>query len=388
LKIYAVGGAIRDTLLGLPVHDIDYVVVGSSPAEMIALGYRPVGSEFPVFLHPTTQAEYALARTERKTGRGYQGFIFHAEPEVTLEEDLERRDLTINAMAQALDSAGQLAGPIIDPYGGQADLSNRILRHVSPAFTEDPLRLLRLARFAAALPRFAIAPETMLVAQSIARSGELQDLSAERIWQEISRGFGATEPLRMLEVFQATGAAPILLARGTEEQLADGQASKALAIALNLISPSEDKATDVCAVVLSNLPATDITQWAEQVRMPNRTRDYAILFSALRNLVLAGPLSAQGAMTWFNRADVWRKPERAQALLHLLKQLNLLSEPLRLALEAAQEVDTAQIAQANTSLQDLNTQSVAAQKNPGEAIRIAIEAARLKAIEPYCAKAP
>jgi len=143
LKIYAVGGAIRDTLLGLPVHDIDYVVVGSRPAEMIALGFRPVGSEFPVFLHPTTQAEYALARTERKTGRGYQGFIFHAEPEVTLEEDLERRDLTINAMAQALDSAGQLAGPIIDPYGGQADLSNRILRHVSPAFTEDPLRLLR-----------------------------------------------------------------------------------------------------------------------------------------------------------------------------------------------------------------------------------------------------
>ena len=178
------------------------------------------------------------------------------------------------------------------------------------------------------------------------------------------------------------------MARGTEEQLADRQASKALAIALNLISPSEDKATDVCAVILSNLSAAEITQWAEQVRMPNRIRDYALLFSALRNLVLAGPLSAQGAMTWFNRADVWRKPERAQVLLHLLKQLNLLAEPLRLALEAAQEVDTAQIAQANTSLQDLNTQSVAAQKNPGEAIRIAIEAARLKAIEPYCAKAP
>jgi len=305
-----------------------------------------------------------------------------------LEEDLGRRDLTINAMAQALDSAGQLSGPIIDPYGGQADLASQILRHVSPAFTEDPLRLLRLARFAAALPRFAIAPETMLVAQSIVRSGELQDLSAERIWQEISRGFGANEPLRMLEVFQATGAAPILLARGTEELLADRQASKALAIALNLISPSEDKAADVCAVILSNLSAAEITQWAEQVRMPNRIRDYALLFSALRNLVLAGPLSAQGAMTWFNRADVWRKPERAQALLHLLKQLNLLAEPLRLALEAAQGVDAAQIAQANTSLQDLNTQSVAAQKNPGEAIRIAIEAARLKAIEPYCAKAP
>ncbi|MCE7526417.1 polynucleotide adenylyltransferase [Polynucleobacter sp. IMCC 30228] len=384
MKIYAVGGAIRDALLGLPVHDIDYVVVGSSPAEMSALGYRPVGSEFPVFLHPTTQAEYALARTERKTGRGYQGFTFHAEPDVSLEEDLGRRDLTINAMAQALDSAGQLSGPIIDPYGGQADLAARILRHVSPAFAEDPLRLLRLARFAAALPSFAIAPETMQVAQTIVRSGELQDLSAERVWQEISRGFGSTQPLRMLEVFQATGAAAILLAHGTEEQLADVQAAKALAIALNLISLSEDKAADVCAVVLSNLSAADITQWAEHVRMPHRIRDYAILFSALRNLVLAGPLSAHGVMTWFNRADVWRKPERTHALLHLLQQLNYLTEPLRLALEAAQAVDAAQIAQANTRLQDLNTQSVGAQNNPGEAIRIAIEAARLKAIEPYC----
>ena len=388
MKIYAVGGAIRDTLLGLPVHDIDYVVVGSSPTEMMALGYRPVGSEFPVFLHPITQAEYALARTERKTGRGYQGFIFHAEPDVTLEEDLGRRDLTINAMAQALDSGGQLSGPIIDPFGGQADLSAQILRHVSPAFTEDPLRLLRLARFAAVLPNFAIAPETMVVAQTIVHSGELQDLSAERIWQEISRGFGATKPIRMLEVFQKTGAAALLLARGTEEQLADAQAAKDLAIALNLISLSEDKAADVCAVVLSNLSAADITQWAEHVRMPQQIRDYALLFSALRNLVLAGPLSAQGAMTWFNRADAWRKPKRTQALLRLLKQLHYLTEPLRLALEAAQAVDAAQIAQSTTHLQDLNTQSADAQKNPGEAIRIAIEVARLKAIEPYCVKSP
>ena len=228
----------------------------------------------------------------------------------------------------------------------------------------------------------------MLVAQSIVRSGELQDLSAERIWQEISRGFGATQPLRMLEVFLTTGAASYLLARGTEEQLADVQASKDLAIALNLISLSEDKVADVCAVVLSNLSAIDITQWAEQVRMPKRIRDYALLFAALRNLVLAGPLSAQGVMTWFNRDDAWRKPERAQALLHLLKQLNLLPEPLRSALEAAQGVDSAQIAQANTSLQNPNTQSDDAQKNPGEAIRIAIEAARLKAVEPYCANLP
>ena len=147
MKIYAVGGAIRDTLMGLPVHDIDYVVVGSSVDEMIAKGFRPVGKDFPVFLHPETQAEYALARTERKTGQGYKGFHFYADPSVTLEQDLERRDLTINAMAQEIDADGKQFGPIIDPYNGQEDLAAKVFRHVSDAFAEDPLRLLRIARF-------------------------------------------------------------------------------------------------------------------------------------------------------------------------------------------------------------------------------------------------
>ena len=173
MKIYAVGGAIRDTLMGLPVHDIDYVVVGSSVDEMIAKGYRPVGKDFPVFLHPDTQAEYALARTERKTGQGYKGFHFYADPSVTLEQDLERRDLTINAMAQEVDVDGRQFGAIIDPFNGQADLAAKIFRHVSDAFAEDPLRLLRIARFAARFPEFRVADETMAALQAIVRSGEL-----------------------------------------------------------------------------------------------------------------------------------------------------------------------------------------------------------------------
>jgi len=386
LKIYAVGGAIRDNLLGLSMHDIDYVVVGSSPSAMVALGYRPVGNEFLVFLHPTTQAEYALARTERKIGKGYQGFVFHTDPNVTLEEDLERRDLTINAMAQALDNKGQLSGPIIDPFGGQADLANKVLRHVSAAFAEDPLRLLRLARFAAALPAFEIAPETVLAAQEIVRSGELRNLSAERVWQELARGFIAAQPLRMLEVLQLTKAAAELLASGTKQRLKDDQAKKTLAIELNLITSSEDKIADVCAVILSNLSATEITQWAEQVRMPNRIRDYAILFSALRTLILVEPTNALDVIAWFNRADVWRNPLRADALLHLLQQLSYQAETLILSLHAAQAVDAAQIAQLNTPSATTRQQSSPTQPIAGEKIRLAIEAARLKAIEPYCSK--
>lgn len=188
MKVYAVGGAIRDAVMGVPVNDIDYVVVGATAEQMIGLGYRPVGKDFPVFLHPTTQAEYALARTERKTGKGYQGFHFYADPSVTLEEDLQRRDLTINAMAQLVDKEGSLVGPVIDPYGGQADMKEKIFRHVSSAFAEDPLRLLRVARFAARFPNFTIAPETILALKAIVDSGELGALSPERIWQELSRG--------------------------------------------------------------------------------------------------------------------------------------------------------------------------------------------------------
>jgi tRNA nucleotidyltransferase (CCA-adding enzyme) len=190
LKIYAVGGAVRDELLGLPVTDRDYVVVGASPEDMVKRGFRPVGKDFPVFLHPDSHEEYALARTERKTARGYKGFQVYAAPEVTLEEDLARRDLTINAIAK------DESGAIIDPYHGVADLRAGILRHVSPAFVEDPVRVLRVARFAARFG-FAIAPETLALMREMAANGEIDALVPERVWQELSRGLMEQQPSRM-----------------------------------------------------------------------------------------------------------------------------------------------------------------------------------------------
>ncbi len=205
MQIFAVGGAVRDELLGLPVQDRDYVVIGSSPAEMRAQGFKPVGKDFPVFLHPKTHEEYALARTERKTGHGYKGFAFHAAPEVTLEEDLARRDLTINAIARAAD------GALIDPYHGVADLTARVLRHVSPAFGEDPVRILRVARFAARFTDFNVAPETMALMRQMVAQGEVDHLVAERVWQELAKGLMEAQPSRMFEVLRECGALHRLL---------------------------------------------------------------------------------------------------------------------------------------------------------------------------------
>ncbi|MPZ45634.1 MAG: multifunctional CCA addition/repair protein [Betaproteobacteria bacterium] len=199
MKIYAVGGAVRDDMLGLPVKDRDYVVVGATPEEMVRLGYRPVGRDFPVFLHPETHEEYALARTERKSGRGYRGFQVHAAPDVTLEDDLARRDLTINAMARAAD------GTLIDPFNGAADIAARTLRHVGPAFVEDPVRVLRVARFSARLG-FDIAPETRALMRRMVAEGEVDDLVAERVWQEISAGLMNAGPRRMFEALRECGA--------------------------------------------------------------------------------------------------------------------------------------------------------------------------------------
>ena len=199
MKIYTVGGAVRDELLGLAVADRDYVVVGATPEQMVALGYKPVGKDFPVFLHPQTHEEYALARTERKTARGYHGFAFHTEPDVTLEQDLARRDLTINAIAR--DEQGNL----IDPFDGVRDLKARVLRHVSAAFTEDPVRILRLARFASRFG-FGVADETLRLMRDMVTNGEVDALVAERVWQEISRGLMEQKPSRMFDVLRDCGA--------------------------------------------------------------------------------------------------------------------------------------------------------------------------------------
>lgn len=372
MKIYAVGGAIRDTLMGLPVHDIDYVVVGSSVEEMIAQGFRPVGKDFPVFLHPETQAEYALARTERKTGKGYKGFMFYADPTVTLDQDLERRDLTINAMAQEVDADGKWVGLILDPYNGQQDLAAKVFRHVSDAFSEDPLRLLRIARFAARFPEFIVAPETMAALQTIVHSNELSALSAERIWQELARGLTASKPMRMFQVLLDAGAAKVLLPSTLTSHLAKEEYREQLIAYLHATNQLEDR----CAVTLMHLPASEIRSWAECVKMPNEVRDFSEIFSGLNVLIektvsdLGGVYQSADILTWFNRADVWRKPDRGYALLDLAKRIGLNVGTLIFAMQNTQALNTADV------IASLPTE----ERSNGENIRSAMDAARLSAI--------
>lgn len=209
MQIYMVGGAVRDKLLGRPVNDHDWVVVGATPEQMLALGYLPVGRDFPVFLHPETREEYALARTERKSGRGYRGFVVQSSPGVTLEEDLARRDLTINAIAVGADPSS--ATGHFDPYGGERDLQDRVLRHVTDSFREDPVRILRVARFAARFTDFTVAPETMQLMREMVAHGEADHLVAERVWQELARGLMEERPSRMFDVLRECGALKVVL---------------------------------------------------------------------------------------------------------------------------------------------------------------------------------
>ncbi len=370
MKIYAVGGAIRDTLMGLPVHDIDYVVVGSSVEEMVAKGFRPVGKDFPVFLHPETQAEYALARTERKTGQGYKGFHFYADPTVTLEQDLERRDLTINAMAQEVGSDGKQFGPIIDPYNGQEDLAAKVFRHVSDAFAEDPLRLLRIARFAARFPEFTVADRTLLALKAIVQSGELNALSAERIWQELARGLVAQKPMHLFQVLLNTGAASNVLPSKLTAQLAQESFREALIVHFAL---ADNSLEERCAITLMDLSASEIRSWADCVRMPIDVRDFSEIFSDLH--VLANKhrntsYQAVDILNWFNRADVWRKPDRAQAILNLAAKLGMNVSVLINAMRNALVINSAEII-AGVAAED---------RSNGERIGSAFESARLAAI--------
>ena len=370
MKIYAVGGAIRDTLMGLPVHDIDYVVVGSSVEEMIAKGFRPVGKDFPVFLHPETQAEYALARTERKTGQGYKGFHFYADPSVTLEQDLERRDLTINAMAQEVSADGKQLGPIIDPYNGQEDLAAKVFRHVSSAFYEDPLRLLRIARFAARFPEFRIADETMTALKAIVQSGELNALSAERIWQELARGLVASKPMHMFQVLLNTGATKTLLPNVLTTKLGEESFRESLITHFDLAGNTLEER---CAITLMDLPASDIRSWAECIRMPIEVRDFSEIFSELVLLLRRHAKVAYQSvdvLVWFNRADIWRKPDRGQVLLNLADKIGFNVSVLVAAMRNAQALNTAEII-AGVEAQD---------RSNGERIGSAFESARLAAI--------
>ena len=370
MKIYAVGGAIRDTLMGLPVHDIDYVVVGSSVEEMIGKGFRPVGKDFPVFLHPETKAEYALARTERKTGQGYKGFHFYADPSVTLEQDLERRDLTINAMAQEVSVDGKQFGPIIDPYNGEKDLAAKVFRHVSDAFAEDPLRLLRIARFAARFPEFSVAQETMDALKAIALSGELNALSAERIWQELARGLVAAKPMHLFQVLLNAGAANTILPQTLSAKLAQESFREELIGHFNLAGNSIEER---CAITLMDLSATEIRSWAECIRMPIEVRDFSEIFSDLKALIDQvddGQYQAVDVLAWFNRADIWRKPDRGQAILSLAEKLTFKVSPLLSAMRNAQALNTADII-AGVAAED---------RSSGERIGSAFESARFAAI--------
>jgi tRNA nucleotidyltransferase (CCA-adding enzyme) len=329
-----------------------------------------VGKDFPVFLHPETQAEYALARTERKTGKGYKGFLFYADPTVTLEQDLERRDLTINAMAQEVGANGKWVGPILDPFNGQDDLASKIFRHVSDAFAEDPLRLLRIARFAARFPDFIVAPETMNALQAIVRSNELSALSAERIWQELARGFTASKPMRMLQVLLDADAARVLLPSKLVSNLAKEEFREQL---IAYLLTADSNLEDRCAVTLMHLSASEIRLWAACVKMPNEVRDFSEIFSELNLLneqMTGDAYQSSDVLAWFNRADVWRKSDRGQALLDLAKRIGLNVDTLILAMQNAQALNTAEI------IDGIPAQ----ERSHGEVIRRAVDAARLSAI--------
>lgn len=263
MQIFLVGGAVRDRLLGLPIHERDWVVVGSSVEEMLSLGYQPVGKDFPVFLHPETKEEYALARTEKKSGKGYHGFTFHADPNVTLEEDLKRRDLTINAMAEGEQ------GNIIDPYNGQADLKKRCLHHVSEAFAEDPVRILRLARFATKLPDFNTHPDTVVLMQKMVANGEVDALVAERVWKECERALQNKAPARFFEKLQEANALERLLPCG--EHFARNQ--KSLKKACELSS----KATVRWASWNASLNSEDYKQRSKRYRLPAAFKELGLL---------------------------------------------------------------------------------------------------------------
>ena len=347
MKVYLVGGAVRDQLLGLPVKDRDWIVVGAAPATLLSLGYQQVGKDFPVFLNPKTKEEYALARTERKSSAGYTGFICDFSPTITLEQDLIRRDLTINAMAQSED------GEIIDPYGGKQDLENRILRHISPAFSEDPLRVLRVARFAARYHSlgFKIASETLALMAELAQSGELQHLTAERVWLETEKALNEKNPEIYFETLHKTGALSVLFPEidalyGVPNPVkhhpeVDSFIHTMLVLkqAVNLTenNPILNKSAVRFAAICHDLGKALTPQnilphhygheqagikptraLCKRLKVPSYFQELAELTCEFHTHIhKAFELRAETVITLFNRFDVWRKPQRFQEFLQV-----------------------------------------------------------------------
>ncbi|HET7031665.1 MAG TPA: multifunctional CCA addition/repair protein [Casimicrobiaceae bacterium] len=401
MKIYRVGGSVRDELLGRRIVDRDWVVVGATPEILVASGYKPVGRDFPVFLHPETREEYALARTERKHGRGYRGFEFFVSPDVTLDEDLARRDLTINAIAR--DEHGSL----IDPFGGEADLRTGILRHVSPAFVEDPLRVLRVARFAARFG-FKVARQTLALMRELAESGELSSLAPERVWQELARGLMEPHPSRMIEVLRDCGALAHLLPeidsrigsrtgrrskRGPGARLAaalDLAAKRGAALPVRYAILAYDSgANESSATAARGAEAARNARIADAIssrlKAPADCRDAARLSARwLRTVDNAGELRPAQLLALLNAADAFRRPERIESLLEAgaCFALSMPRAPaeyapaaiVRAALAAAKGVDAGAIARRVARRGD------GGRAADDDAIARAIRAARLAAL--------
>jgi tRNA nucleotidyltransferase (CCA-adding enzyme) len=372
MQTYLVGGAVRDKLLDLPVRERDWVVVGATPERMIAQGFRPVGKEFPVFLHPETHEEYALARTERKVGPGYKGFVFHAAPDVSLEEDLRRRDLTINAMAETA------AGELIDPFNGQSDLHDGVLRHVSTAFAEDPVRILRVARFAARFGEwgFRVAHDTNKLMRQMVDNGEVDALVPERVWAELEKTLATRTPARFFEVLHGCGALGTLFPElealfGDNREAHAGPAANDIHAlrALNAAAQANAPAAVCWAVLLLALGDGDdhhadrIRALSERFRIPNEFRDMAITAARLRPLYRQQALSAETLLRALETADAWRRPQRFHEALHACAVDVVTSggdpgttgQLLQRALQATIQVDTASLTQ-----QDLKGQAMAA----------------------------
>ncbi len=402
MKLYVVGGAVRDALLGRPASDRDWVAVGATPDELLAAGYRPVGKDFPVFLHPHTGEEVALARTERKSGRGYRGFTFHADPGVTLEDDLRRRDLTINAIAQAED------GALVDPHGGRRDLEARVLRHVGEAFAEDPVRLLRLARFAARFHDFAVAPETLALCRQLVAEGEIDHLVPERVWQEFARGLMEPKPSRMFTLLRACGALAHLLPEvdrlwGVPQPPAhhpEVDTGLHLLLVLDTAAAMDAPLTVRWALLMHDLGkgTTPAEQWprhighegrsarlakeiADRLRVPNDCRELADAVAREHgNVHRSGDLNGAAVMRLLERCDAIRRPARFAELLLACEcdargRTGLEDRPypprerLQRALDAALAVDTATVAA-----------EAAARGVTGPGIGDAIRAARAEAV--------
>ncbi len=371
METYLVGGAIRDQLLGLSVSEKDWVVVGSTPEEMLRQGFQAVGKDFPVFLHPKTHEEYALARTERKTAPGYTGFSVYAAVDVTLEQDLQRRDLTINAIAQ------QANGDLIDPYHGQADLAQRVLRHISPAFSEDPVRVLRVARFAAKLEHlgFIVAPETLDLMQAMTDNGEINALTPERVWKEWEKSLTTPRPSAFLRMLQQCGALA-LLAPALNKQLQNQNVSQQLLQSIDVAARNQHLANVCFAVSLHRLDTDEsndqITNLCQQYHIPKLFQQLAFLVATHHDKLPAlASNDATAALTLIECLDGFRRPQRLKLFIDAVRCIYYQDDlqPQIIRLQQAHQVAT-----------KVDAKALLAQGLQGAEIATALNERRLQAI--------